>query len=148
MRCRVTAAVCAGALAAAGAAAAKTPLPGVRSPSGNLSCFVVPGGGANLLCAIGRASYSSALQRRCMKPDGSGVDWHGFELGVRGKGHVLCTGGILYDPATQTPRYRTLSYGRTWRSGAFTCVSRLTGLTCRNQRGHGVFLSRESWRTW
>ena len=131
-----------------GAASAKTPLPGIRSPSGNISCFVVPGGGSNLLCAIERATYSSALQRRCMKPDGSGVDWHGFELGARGQGEVLCTGGILYSPGTQVPRFRTLAYGRSWRSGAFTCVSRVTGLTCRNPGGHGVFVARESWRTW
>jgi uncharacterized protein DUF6636 len=83
-----------------------------------------------------------------MGQDGSGVDWHGFELGSRSAGHVLCTGGILYDPGTQAPRYVTLSYGRTWRSGAFTCVSRTSGLTCTNARGHGVFVSRESWRAW
>jgi len=83
-----------------------------------------------------------------MRPDGSGVDWHGFELGVRAKGQVLCTGGILYDPGTQRPAYVTLAYGRVWRHGAFTCVSRATGVTCRNAARHGVFVSRESWRIW
>ena len=145
---RVPAALVAAALAAAGSADAKTPLPGIRTPSGNISCVAVPGGGSNLLCAIHRASYASALQRRCMRPDGSGVDWHGFELGSRTVGHVLCTGGILYNPGTQVPRYVTLAYGRTWRSGAFACVSRTSGLTCTNAHGHGVFVSRESWRAW
>jgi hypothetical protein len=28
----------------------------------------------------------------------------------------------------------------------FRCVSRATGLACTNTRGHGWFLSRESWR--
>jgi hypothetical protein len=39
-----------------------------------------------------------------------------------------------------------LAYGRTWQRGPITCTSRVTGLTCRNARGHGFFLSRESWR--
>jgi uncharacterized protein DUF6636 len=139
---------CAAALAVTGAAAAKTPLPGIRSPSGNISCFAVPGGGGNLLCAIRSAGYSSALQARCMRPDGSGVDWHGFELGAAKRGQVLCTGGILYNPGTQQPRYATLAYGRAWRHAAFTCTSRTSGLTCTNRAGHGVFVSRESWRVW
>jgi hypothetical protein len=147
-RSSLFAAGCILALVLTGVAAATTPLPGIRSPSGNISCLYVPGGGANLLCAIRSAGYSGALQERCMRPDGSGVDWHGFELGVRAKGQVLCTGGILYDPGTQRPAYVTLAYGRVWRHGAFTCVSRATGLTCRNAARHGVFVSRESWRTW
>jgi hypothetical protein len=40
-----------------------------------------------------------------------------------------------------------LRYGATWRSGAFTCTSRLNGLTCTNRAGHGFFLSRQSYRT-
>ena len=43
-------------------------------------------------------------------------------------------------------RYVTLRYGRTWRNGAYTCRSRLTGLTCTNRAGHGLFLSRVSYR--
>ena len=34
-------------------------------------------------------------------------------------------------------------------SGADTGgTSRVTGLTCTNRSGHGLFLSRESWRAW
>ena len=43
-------------------------------------------------------------------------------------------------------RYVTLAYGRTWHSGAYTCRSRVTGLTCTNRAGHGLFLSRLSYR--
>jgi hypothetical protein len=148
LRVYLLATACLTGLTVAPAATAKTPLPGIRSPSGNISCLYVPGGGSNLLCAIRRAGYASTLQARCMRPDGSGVDWHGFELGVRAKGQVLCTGGILYNPGTERPVYVTLPYGRAWRRGAFTCLSRSTGVTCRNAAGHGVFVSRESWRTW
>ena len=83
-----------------------------------------------------------------MRPDGSGVDWHGFELGAASRGAVTCSGGILYDPATQRPSYVTVAYGLSWRHGAFTCRSRRTGVTCESRRGHGLFLSRQSWRVW
>jgi Family of unknown function (DUF6636) len=141
--------LCGVALASTGtAAAAKTQLPGIRSPSGNISCLFVPGGGSNLLCAIGHSSYGGALQNRCMQPDGSGVDWHGFELRATKAGQVLCTGGILYSPDTQKPHYVTLPYGKSWHHASFTCESRRTGVTCKNRAGHGLFVSRESYRIW
>lgn len=127
-------------------ALAFVPLPGFHSPSGNIRCFVAPGG--NLLCSVSHADYATALQARCMGPGGAGVDWHGWQLRGAGKGGVSCSGGILYNPSTQRPTYVNLPYGRSWRKGPFTCVSRLTGVTCTNTRGHGLFISRGSWRAW
>lgn len=131
----------------AGAAVAAT-LPGVKTPTRNISCFYVPvkpTTHGNLLCNIKKASYTGALQHQCI--DGpAGLDWHGFELSEQKKAHVVCTGGVLYDIGRDTPRYVVLPYGRTWRSHGFTCVSRFTGLTCTNRAGHGLFLSRESYR--
>ncbi len=135
-------------LVTAGPASSFTRLPGIRSPSGNIRCFVVPGRASVLRCEIVHSVYSARLQARCMAPNGTGVDWHGFELTVTGKGAVTCSSGILYNPGTQRPSYVTLAYGRTWRQGAFTCTSRTIGLTCRNRAGHGLFISRESWRAW
>ena len=141
MRSSLVALVCALVLAPATAAARK-PLPGFRSPSGNISCFLV-----NVLrCDIAHSDYAQVLQARCMA--GPSVDWHGFELRASGKGAVSCSGGILYDPDTERPSYVTLAYGRTWRHGAFTCSSRIGGVTCTNRGGHGLFLSRQSWRVW
>ena len=139
----------AGALAAP-AWAAVTPLPGFHSPSGNIRCVSIPGMGvpATLRCEIRRAGYASTLQDRCMRPDGSGVDWHGFELTASRKGAVTCSGGILYDPRTQRLTYANLPYGTSWRKAPFTCVSRLAGVTCRDAAGHGLFVSRQSWRVW
>ena len=123
-------------------------LPGVRTPTHNISCFVVPvkpTAHANLLCDVKRSSFGAALQHRCI--DGpAGLDWHGFELSWNGRARVVCTGGVLYDIGRDTPRYRVLAYGGTWRSRGFTCTSRRTGLTCMNAGGHGLFLSRESYR--
>jgi hypothetical protein len=131
---------------AAAATAARTPIPGVRTPTGNIRCLYVPGRPPTLRCDIRRSSYGTRLQARCISRDG--LDWHGFELPLATRGRVTCSGGILYSPDTQRPVYRTLAYGRTWGHGGFRCASARTGLTCRNARGHGLFLSRESWRTW
>jgi hypothetical protein len=40
-----------------------------------------------------------------------------------------------------------LGYGRVWRRGTLSCVSRTAGLTCENPEGDGFFLSREKQRT-
>ncbi len=76
------------------------------------------------------------------------LDWAGFELGATKKGNIVCSGGILYNPDTQRPSYVTLPYGKSWRQGVFTCLSRVSGATCRNQKGHGLFISRQAWRGW
>ena len=147
----LAAVVIAAGLASAVTAATPKAIPGIRSPSGNIRClFVPPARGTstpNLLCTIGQAGYSAALQRRCSSPP-TGLDWHGFELAAAQKGAVSCSGGILYDPGTERPVYTTLPYGKTWRHGPFTCASRVTGVTCASDRGHGLFISRQSWRAW
>ena len=125
----------------AGADTAKTPLPSFRSPSGNIRCF---SGSGVLHCQIAQADYAKTLQDRCMA--GPSVDWHGFELTATGKGVVTCSGGILYNPDKQTPHYPMLAYGKTWRQGGFTCTSAMTGVTCHARAGHGLFISRQSWR--
>jgi len=132
-------------LTAGGAVAAR--LPGVKTPSRNISCFFVPIRStthANLLCNIKQSNYAKALQAHCISPP-IGLDWHGFQLPDAKKAQVVCAGGIMYDPRDR-PTLVTLAYGKTWHYKAFTCKSRATGLTCTNRAGHGLFLSRESYR--
>jgi hypothetical protein len=129
------------ALAVTGVAAAKTTLPGVVTPSGNIRCFVT----RVLHCDIKQANYRPQLQARCIAPPNS-LDWHGWDLPPAGKARVTCAGGILYDPVHTRLPTRRLPYGQTWRHGPYTCTSRVTGLTCTNRTGHGLFISRESWR--
>ena len=136
-------------LAAAGTAAANPPLPGLRSPSGNIRCLLLSVPTGSLLCSLDRAGYAAKLQNRCLNPGGrkgAGVDWHGFLLPTTREGEINCSGGALYDPARA--RYVTLAYGTTWRRGVFTCTSRRAGVTCRTAKGHGIFVSRGSWLTW
>jgi hypothetical protein len=139
----------AAALTVSANAAAPKPIPGIRSPSGNIRCLFVPpprGSTVSVLhCSIAHASYAADLQHQCSAMP-AGLDWHGFELTAARKGAVTCSGGILYDPSTERPTYSTLAYGKTWRHGPYTCVSRVTGVTCTTTRGHGLFISRQSWR--
>ena len=159
MKRRLTVALLIGACAliSATVAAAATPIPGFRSPSGNIKCLFIPsapldsGSGrtpATILCTIAHADYAKTLQTRCLGPNGGGVDWHGFLLPAARKGSVSCSGGILYNPTTQRPTYSTLAYGKTWRQKMFGCTSRLDGVNCSNPHGHGFFISRQTWRTW
>jgi hypothetical protein len=144
-------------LLAFAAAASAAPLPGVKTPTRNISCFwdpikqsatapITPRTRGTLLCDIHHASYLRAQQSGCQAR--TGLDWHGFSLAPTGRAVPVCSGGILYDIGRDTPVFRVLAYGRTWRYRGFTCSSRIMGLTCRNGRGHGLFLSRESFRLW
>ncbi len=132
----------------AAAATAKTTLHGIRTPSGNITCLVIPGNPNLLHCTLGKASYATRLQSHCMTPSGAGVDWHGFDLTTNGKGGVSCSGGILYSPQSYQPSYLTLNYGHSWHRDGFNCLSRRSGLTCRNANGHGLALSRTTFRVW
>jgi hypothetical protein len=116
-------------------------LPGVKTPSGNVSCVATP---AALHCDVGRSVYGARLQARCSAPP-AGLDWHGFELTPTRRGEIACSGGVLVMGAV---RLRTLAYGRTWRHGPYACVSRRAGLTCTNGNGHGLFVSRLTYRAW
>jgi len=126
-------------------AASTTVLPGIRSPSGNIMCLALPGPPADLWCNIEKSNYSKRLIAYCAQPR-IGVDWVGFSLGVKSKGSIACSGGAMYDSGTQHPHVVALPYGKTWRSGAFTCLSQSVGVTCRNRAGHGLFVSRQSYR--
>jgi hypothetical protein len=104
------------------------------TPSRNIGCvYFAP----ELRCDI-----RNGLSPKAPRPRGcpSFTDWgQGLTLGARSAG-IVCAG----DTALGAPN--VLAYGRTWHRGSITCTSRATGLTCRNARGHGFFLSRESWR--
>jgi hypothetical protein len=145
VRPTLLASVIALAFALPAASQAKTPLPGVVTPSGNIHCFYVPGPPGHLLCDIHQASYNAREQAGCMAR--SGLDWHGWEVYATRKTLPVCSGGILYNSNSGFPRYTKLAYGKSWHFAAFTCTSRTSGLTC-SAHGHGIFISRASWRGW
>ncbi|HEV2592471.1 MAG TPA: DUF6636 domain-containing protein [Gaiellaceae bacterium] len=109
---------------------------GFASPTGNIDCEA---SSSLLVCHVTHSAYGKQLQAGCRT-----VDWNGFSLTATGKGQVLCSGGAMFGGAP--PRHPTLRYGVRRRHGAFACVVRLSGLTCTNRRGHGMFVSRTSYR--
>ena len=113
-------------------------LPGFRSPSGNIKCFVVK----TLYCSIDKANYRTRLQAGCS------LDWHGFELGASSRERLYCTSNAAYNMGNERPNNVKLAYGKSFQHGAFTCLSRITGVTCHNRNGHGLFVSRQAWRVW
>jgi hypothetical protein len=137
----ICAALALGICASAGAGV----LPGFHSPTGNIKCYYNPHGLSSrgfaplLRCGLAHADYSTQLQSRC-----SAGDWHGFDLTATGRPLLNCAGGASGDRVA----YTTLAYGRSWQRGPFTCTSRITGVICRSRTGHGVFISRQAYRTW
>ena len=113
-------------------------LPGFRSPTGNIQCFVVK----SLYCGIDKANYRQRLQGKC------DLDWHGFQLNAVSRARSYCTSNAAYNLGNERPNNAKLAYGESFRHGVFTCLSRITGVTCRNQHGHGLFISRQAYRTW
>jgi hypothetical protein len=126
-----------GALLFASPLGAAVPYPGFHTPSKNIYCAYNPPfgrSGATIRCDI-----FSGLRPEPRR--GCELDWTGLSLSPTGRGQPVCAGDTVADR-----RLRVLAYGSKWRHRGFTCASRRTGLTCRNARGHGFFLSRAGWR--
>lgn len=104
-----------------------------QTPSENIGCI---DGGRNLRCDINVKTWRSVPRPR----------WchlaYGDSIALRGRGRPtwVCHGDTVRHMG------RILRYGTTWRVGPFTCISRVTGLTCWNRNGHGFFLSIQSYR--
>lgn len=107
---------------------------GFVSPSGNITCAMsftndVPDG---LSCEIGEMT-----SRVPPPPADCDGDWGSrFEVSPDGDAARSCYSDSIRGD------YPTVGYGSTWTSGGVTCSVEKSGVTCRNKRGHGFFLSR------
>jgi uncharacterized protein DUF6636 len=136
MRRLVLAGLVVAAVAATSASARTTTIISFRTPSRNIACaYTFCFGPTFLRCDI-RSHLRPAPRGSCTE----GVYGESVGMTRTGRAHVLCISDTVYNP-----RARVLPYGTTWSFNGFTCVSRATGLTCKNLRGHGFFLSRERW---
>lgn len=116
------------------AVSAQPRMSGFKTPSGNIVCVYFAG---SIRCDIGTGVRP--LPRR---PKDCDVDWgQGVSLARSGRAWIVCAGDTVM--FVDVP---TLAYGRTWKRGDITCVSRSVGLTCRNRSERGFFLSRERTR--
>lgn len=110
-----------------------------ETPSENIQCVVGEDfGGSDLTCTIIERQGPPALPR----PAGCGSDWgHVFFMGNRGSVSMECK------PLDRSKGgFSRAEYGVRGEFGGFVCHSEKTGLECRNEDGHGFFLSRRSQR--
>jgi hypothetical protein len=99
-------------------------------PSHNVGC----GFDAGVL----RCDILSGLQPEPSQP--CELDWTGVVLDGEAAAQPECAGDTVFDHSAPV-----LAYGETWSRESLTCVSRQSGLECRNVVGHGFTLARESW---
>jgi hypothetical protein len=121
-------------LAAAGAASAATSIT-FRTPTGNIGCAFMSGGGLepNLRCDI-----RSGIRPKPPRPRVCSHDWgFSYAMAPTGTARALCAGDTVIRPMA-----KVLAYGKTWSHVGFTCTSRVPGVRCTNRSGHGFFLSR------
>lgn len=111
------------------------------SPTGNIICV----GDTDEI--VGVECYIDNIQKSTVKkPAGCQLDWgQTFFVGRTGKAQVVCHGDV---PESATaPYYKPLGYGQTQYGKGWTCTSKKTGMTCKNQVGRGFTLSRNSQKT-
>ncbi len=101
-----------------------------QMPSHNVGC----GFDAGVL----RCDILSGLQPEPSEP--CELDWAGVVLDGEAAAQPECAGDTVFDQSAPV-----LRYGETWSRESLTCVSRQSGLECRNVAGHGFTLARESW---
>ena len=112
-----------------------------HTPSKNIGCSMSDDKfGRSVRCDIGEHSWPLPPRpntQGCRQLDLIA----GLTFGTTGKSHFFCAGDTVLRQGS------VLRYGHSLRVGRFTCTSRTTGVTCRNRRnGHGLFLSRASYR--
>ena len=106
-----------------------------RTPSRNVYCAETGNGRAATL----RCDIRSGVRPLPAKPASCDFDWGGgFAIARTGRARITCVSDSVYVASA-----RVLRYGTTWRRDGFACLSRRTGLRCRNASGHGFFLSRQ-----
>ncbi|MES0861251.1 DUF6636 domain-containing protein [Ruegeria sp. SCPT10] len=106
-----------------------------ETPSENIQCSVGEGAeSSDIQCTIIEKSGQPALPR----PSDCQSDWgHDFLMFDTGPVEMLC------QPLNRNRGgFDRAEYGVTGQFGGFTCSSSRKGLECRNQDGHGFFLSR------
>jgi hypothetical protein len=107
-----------------------------RSPSGNIGCVMFEGGAR---CDIRKRDWSPPPRpASCPKQVGYG---QGVEVSHVGEALFVCAGDTALDPSAAS-----LTYGAASELGGSECISRKNGMTCVNQKGHGFFLSVQSYQ--
>ncbi|MBV9486152.1 MAG: hypothetical protein JO246_08870 [Frankiaceae bacterium] len=106
-----------------------------QSPSKNIGCYMTK---KSARCDIAKRDWSPPP-----KPSTCDVDYgQGLEVDRHHKGYLVCAGDTALNPSAHK-----LAYGHALRDGVIRCVSRTSGMTCKNVKtGHGFKLSKASYR--
>jgi hypothetical protein len=111
------------------AASASASTTSVRSPSGNIHCYLSSSGTAQ--CWV--------LSAKCRGYEGATYAYS-WAMDATRRPSRFCPGDFVRGT-------RVLGYGQSITKGGNRCVSRQAGVTCtRLSTGHGFFLSRERQR--
>lgn len=107
-----------------------------QTPSGNIHCSLYETEvGGQLECEISEFTPSSGLPPM---PDDCYLDYgNSFALETKGTASMTCASDTIRNPEADR-----LAYGQSISVNGITCVSEQTGLTCTNESGHGLLLSK------
>lgn len=107
-----------------------------RTPTGNIGCILL---GGTARCDIDKRQWSPpARPAACSDEVYYG---QGLEVTRSGRGRVVCAGDTARDPSAPVLAYRTAA-----KVGPLRCVSRTSGVTCTNGKGHGFTISVQRYR--
>lgn len=106
-----------------------------HTPTGRIGCAVTKDP-TTLRCDTAFQTRFSRSGHRCEFGDYG----QAFELRRSGAARAICAG----DTVLSANDARTIPYGKTWLLGPYTCISRKSGLSCRNPEGHGLALSLQA----
>ena len=112
---------------------------GFRMPSNQIHCMIVTNEGNSepngINCEINQTFVRTPVRPR---PPDCEYDWgHSFELGNDSNADLACV-----SDSVRSDDSPVLTYGSSIKAGKIVCSSEESGLTCKNARGHGFFLSR------
>jgi hypothetical protein len=116
-----------------------------RPPDVALTSFQTPSG--NIGCQADSSVTRCDIKERTWapppKPAGCDFDWgQGIEMSGSDNPTFVCAGDTALDTTATV-----LTYGQRTRQGSTICDSEQAGLTCTNTAtGHGLFMSRDSYR--
>ncbi|MDO4897263.1 MAG: hypothetical protein Q3971_07860 [Moraxella sp.] len=111
-----------------------------KSPTGNIVCV----GDTSVVGGV-ECHIKSVSRYTTTKPKDCDLDWgHTFFVGRTGRSEVSCHGDV--PPSLDASGHRTLAYGKTIRGNGWSCTSAKSGMTCKNQSGHGFKLSKANQR--
>lgn len=105
--------------------------------------FQIPSGNIHCRANSSDNSFECEMQTNNAKlppkPKDCDLDWgNRFRMPATGKASRSCHGDTL----GLDPKNPVLGYNKTWRRNGFTCISKQTGLTCKNRDGRGWTLSK------